>query len=74
MCVNHETMKIILNNNPEEIPGDSVSVNELLSHKHFTFKMLIIKINGVLIKKAEYELTMISDGDDVTVLHLISGG
>jgi len=67
-------MKIILNNNSEEIPGDSVSVNELLSLKHFTFKMLIIKINSVLIKKAEYETAMISDGDDVTVLHLISGG
>jgi len=67
-------MKIILNNNPEEIPGASVSVNELLSLKNFTFKMLIIKINGTLVKKTEYKTTMISDGDDVTVLHLISGG
>jgi sulfur carrier protein ThiS len=36
--------------------------------------MLVIKINGVLVKKTEYESALIHDGDDVHVLHLISGG
>jgi len=36
--------------------------------------MLVIKINGKLIKKGEYETAMVKDGDDVMVLHLISGG
>ncbi|MEI7500380.1 MAG: sulfur carrier protein ThiS [Bacteroidota bacterium] len=67
-------MKILLNNNPEEITGDLISVTELLKIKNYTFKMLIIKINGRLIKKNEYETTMIRDGDEVMVLHLISGG
>ncbi len=67
-------MKILLNNNPEEIPGDSISVNELLKFKNFTFKMLIIKINGSLVKKSDYESALVRDGDDVHVLHLISGG
>ncbi|MBT3301883.1 MAG: thiamine biosynthesis protein ThiS, partial [Bacteroidetes bacterium] len=40
----------------------------------FTFKLLVIKINGVFVKKEKYETTIISDGDDVMVLHLISGG
>ena len=42
--------------------------------KNFTFKMLIIKINGVLVQKGAYETTAIHEGDDVAVLHLISGG
>ncbi len=67
-------MKILLNNNPEEIPGDSISVNALLKFKNFTFKMLIIKINGSLVKKSDYESALVRDGDDVHVLHLISGG
>jgi sulfur carrier protein len=67
-------MKILLNNNTEEISGDQISVRELLIFKNFTFKMLIIKINGRLIKKTEYETTAIHDGDEVNVLHLISGG
>jgi thiamine biosynthesis protein ThiS len=67
-------MKIQLNNNPEEIAGNSVSVNELLRLKNFTFRMLVIKINGNLVKKTDYASAMIHDGDDVHVLHLISGG
>jgi sulfur carrier protein len=67
-------MNITLNNNPEKFDMDKCTVNELLRMKNFTFKMLIIKINGTLIKKDEYETALISDGDDVNVLHLISGG
>ena len=67
-------MKILLNNNPENVAGDAITVNELLKLKNFTFKMLIIKINGALVKKTEYETAMIREGDDVHVLHLISGG
>jgi len=67
-------MRITLNNRPEEIEGDSVRVTELLKIKNFTFKMLIVKINGKLIKKTDYDTAEIVDGDDVQVLHLISGG
>ncbi len=67
-------MKIILNNNPENFDAEDLTVSELLARKKFTFKMLVVKINGVLVRKADYEVTRISDGDDVHVLHLISGG
>jgi thiamine biosynthesis protein ThiS len=67
-------MKIILNNSQETLEGNSIKVNQLLQLKNFTFKMLIIKINGTLVQKADYETTAIHDGDEVSVLHLISGG
>ena len=67
-------MKILLNNILEEVASDALTVNELLKLKNFTFKMLVIKINGTLIRKNEYESAMIRDGDEVHVLHLISGG
>jgi sulfur carrier protein len=67
-------MKIILNNTPEEIPGDSLTVSGLLKARNFTFRMLVIKINGKLIHKEDYDHARVSDGDDVMVLHLISGG
>ncbi len=67
-------MKILLNNNPEEILVEHLSVSELLTYKNFTFRMLVIKVNDTLVKKTEYETTMIHDGDEVHVLHLISGG
>ena len=67
-------MTIILNNNTETFPYDSLSVSELMKEKNFTFKMLIVRINGVLIKKTEYDSSEIKEGDDVMILHLISGG
>ena len=67
-------MKIILNNNKETIDESGITVTRLLQIKNFTFKMLIIKINGTLIQKGDYETTTIHEGDDVSVLHLISGG
>lgn len=67
-------MKIILNNKVEEFNSDQFTITELLQAKNFTFKMLVIKVNGQLVKKSEHNTAMVKDGDEVMVLHLISGG
>ncbi len=67
-------MEITLNNRPESINLNSLTVNELLKVKNFTFRMLVIKINGKLIKKDQYDNAKIKDGDNVIVMHLVSGG
>ena len=67
-------MKIKLNNRKEEFGSYMLTIEELLAIKKFTFKMLVVKINGKLIKKEEYDTTLINDGDDVHIIHLISGG
>jgi sulfur carrier protein len=68
-------MKISLNNNFEEFESVSqYTVSELLIAKNFVFKMLVVKINDKIIKKDEYDQAIIKDGDEVLVIHLISGG
>jgi thiamine biosynthesis protein ThiS len=67
-------MRIILNNTNEELNGAEMTIQQLLNAKKFTFKMLIIKVNGNIIKKDEYETTTIHEEDKVDVIHLISGG
>ncbi len=67
-------MKITLNNRPESFTQDQISISELLALKNYTFKMLVIKVNGSLVKKDSYDTFEINDGDNVTVLHLVSGG
>ena len=67
-------MKILLNNNPEEFPEEDLSVSEMLLKKRFTYKMRIVKINGILIRKEKYDSTIITDGDEVQMLYLMSGG
>lgn len=67
-------MNIILNNREEIIETDNITINELLKIKNFTWKMLVIKINGKVLKRNEYDTVRISEGDDVSVFHLITGG
>jgi len=67
-------MKILINNREEEFVNESISVNEMLEQKKFSFKMRIVKINGLLISKDKYDSTIIYDGDEVQMLYLMSGG
>ena len=67
-------MKILLNNRHEEFDKEHITVSEMLQLKRFSFKMRIIKINGVLITRDKYDSTDIYEGDDVRMLYLMSGG
>ena len=67
-------MKIQLNNNPEEVPGDQLTIKQILIFKNFSFPNLVIKINGQLVRKPQYDTTMVKEGDIVEIIHLISGG
>lgn len=67
-------MRIILNNREENFEEEIMSVSEMLDIKKFTFRMRIIKLNGVLVPKDAYETTFIRNGDNVQMLYLMSGG
>ncbi len=68
-------MKITLNNREEIISGkEKMTLQELILYKNYSFHMLVTKVNDRLIRKEERDKTIIKDGDNVLVLHLISGG
>jgi sulfur carrier protein ThiS len=67
-------MKILLNNREEGFTLEEMSVSDMLLIKKFSFKLRIIKINGVLIVKEKYDSTVIHNGDNVQMLYLMSGG
>ena len=67
-------MNITLNNRTEEIDARELTVQELIDRKNFTFKLLVTKINGNLVRKEDRDQAVIRDGDKVDVIHLISGG
>ncbi len=67
-------MKITLNNRAESFSEDMLSITEILKVKNYTFKMMVIKINGKLIKKHQRDTAQVIDGDDVQIIHMISGG
>jgi len=66
---------IRINNGKFEIEWEEgMTVDLLLERCHFTFDMIVVKVNGRVIPKAEYKTYGIKDGDEVGVIHLIAGG
>jgi len=53
---------------------ENLTVRTLLKLRNYTFKMLIVKVNGELVKKEQYDPFLIPPEADVKVIHLISGG
>ena len=62
------------------VNGDStkhqagMTVRDLLREKGFVFPLLVVRINGTLVPREDFDTTPIPDKADVQVLHLMSGG
>ena len=67
-------MIITLNNRQEEFDNEIMLVSEIMVAMTFTFPRAIVKLNGTLIKKPDYQSIEVKDGDVLEVIHLISGG
>ena len=65
--------KITVNENIVEW-HENLTVTELLKIMKYTFPMLIVKVDGEIVKKNQYGLFLIPEDADVKVIHLMSGG
>lgn len=53
---------------------ENLTVENILVEKKYTFPKIIVRINGKVILSEKYSETIINDGDNVQVIHLIAGG
>ncbi|HPX09896.1 MAG TPA: sulfur carrier protein ThiS [Candidatus Cloacimonas sp.] len=53
---------------------EGLVVSDALKLMNYTFKMLVVKMNGELIKRENWQITFIPENADLKVIHLISGG
>ncbi len=53
-------------------PG--MTVAEILEIRNYIFRMLVIQVNGELVKRGTYDKAVVPDGATVEVIHMISGG
>ena len=68
-------MEVVINHVTEVIENrETITLSELLRYKNFTYKMLIIKHNGKLVKREEGDSIFVVSGDEVQVIHLMTGG
>lgn len=65
---------ITLNKREELEWHEGLTVAELLTVKTYTYPHIIVSINGQVVPHDAYAETLIPDGADVRVIHLIAGG
>ncbi|HXK50108.1 MAG TPA: sulfur carrier protein ThiS [Clostridiales bacterium] len=54
--------------------NDNMMVRNVLDRMKYSFRMLVIKVNGTIVKREEWETFPVPEGAKVEVIHLMSGG
>jgi len=53
-------------------PG--MTVQDVLDALNFSFRMIVVKIDGQVVLKRDFATTEMPDGTEMQAIHLISGG
>lgn len=53
---------------------ENLTIDRVLKIMNYTFKMIVVKVNGELVKKEDYDIKIIPEGAEVQIIHLIAGG
>lgn len=53
---------------------EGMTVEDVLARMAYTYPRIIVRINDVLIPHDAYAETILPDGADVQVIHLMAGG
>lgn len=53
---------------------EGLTISGILSKKRYMDHMIVVKVNNHFVRKEDYPLKIVKDGDDVKVIHLFGGG
>lgn len=67
-------MTITVNDQPHSWPEQSLTVREILARLNFSFPLIVVRVDGQLVQKNEYDSAAVPDGARMEAIHLISGG
>jgi len=61
--------------NGRSIPWEEgMTVQRILEVMNYTFRMLVIKVDGRLVKRDDWSSHLVHQGADVKVIHMVAGG
>ena len=66
-------MKIMLNGDPYDVPGP-LSIAGLLARLDIDSRRVAVERNLVVLKRALFETTEVSDGDQIEIVNFVGGG
>jgi thiamine biosynthesis protein ThiS len=67
-------LNIILNGDPHEMAGTSMTVSELLGHLSIDSRRVAVEHNLVVVKRAAFDDTVVRDGDQIEIVNFVGGG
>lgn len=68
-------MKITINNKEIDLKDyEEINVIDLLKVTRFTSPMTLVKVNGKLVKKTNYDDCFIKSGDQIIAIPIVGGG
>ncbi len=53
---------------------NGMTVRDVLRQMNYTFPLLIVRIDGRLVSRSDYDTTEVPDGTSMDAIHMISGG
>ncbi len=57
-----------------ELDGEGMSVAELVEGQGYKKERVAVELNEQIVPKAEYEATVLRDGDSVEIVSFVGGG
>ena len=51
-----------------------LTIQAILEAHKYTAPRIVVKVNGELVRRKDWDIYCIQDGDDVRAIHLIAGG
>ena len=66
-------MKITLNGDPHEVAGP-LTLSALLAQLKIDSRRVAVEHNLTVVKRAEYEVTQIHEGDEIEIVNFVGGG
>jgi thiamine biosynthesis protein ThiS len=68
-----ESVTIHVNGESREVP-EALNVAQLVAHLGLTANRLAIERNSEILRRAQWEETLVSGGDRFEIVHLVGGG
>jgi thiamine biosynthesis protein ThiS len=66
-------MKILLNGEPYDMPGP-LTIAELLKRLEIDARRVAVERNLVVLKRALFDTTEVTDGDQIEIVNFVGGG
>jgi sulfur carrier protein len=66
-------MQVHVNGETRDIPGE-LSLVELLDHLALPSRLLAIELNKEVVRKKDWEDTLVKDADVIEIIHFVGGG